>query len=76
VRFRVAEFTRRARKQNDLAEAGQGTPLPASSPLAGAAFPRVAAGFGVPFAKHWSVGGEAGWLFNGAQLLLRLSYTF
>lgn len=47
--------------------------------LFGNAYPfraHVAAGFGVPFAKHWSIGGEAGWLQNGAQLLLRFSYTF
>lgn len=36
----------------------------------------VAAGFGVPFAKHWAVGFEAGWLQNGAQLLVRFSFTF
>ncbi|MEW5743783.1 MAG: hypothetical protein AB1938_33030 [Myxococcota bacterium] len=38
--------------------------------------PNVAVGFGVPFARHWSIGGEAGWMYNGAQLLLRFSYTF
>jgi hypothetical protein len=36
----------------------------------------AAVGFGVPFAKHWAIGGEVGWLQNGVQALLRFSYTF
>ncbi|MCC6337820.1 MAG: hypothetical protein IT380_27975 [Myxococcales bacterium] len=36
----------------------------------------IAAGFSVPVAKHISLGGEAGYLWNGAQLLFRFSYTF
>lgn len=43
-----------------------------AAPLRG----HAAVGFGVPFAKHWSVGFEAGWLQNGAQLLARFSFTF
>jgi hypothetical protein len=36
----------------------------------------LAAGLGVPFARYWAVGIEAGWLQSGAQLLARFSVTF
>jgi len=36
----------------------------------------VAAGFSVPIARGFAIGGEAGWLQNAAQLLLRFAFTF
>jgi hypothetical protein len=47
--------------------------------LFGDAYPlrgHAAVGFGVPFARRWSVGFEAGWLQHGAQLLARFAFTF
>jgi hypothetical protein len=36
----------------------------------------AAVGFGVPFARQWSVGLEAGWLQHGVPLLACFAFTF